>query len=454
MILKDKHIIYFLGIGGIGMSALARHFNNMGLKVGGYDKTPTQLTDKLQEEGIYITFDDSEATLWKDAELVVLTPAIPADSVQFNFYKSGNYPIYKRSRILGELVNSSFCVAVSGSHGKTSTSTSIAYLLKQSGVDVAAFLGGVSVNFESNYLSGSSVMIAEADEFDQSFLALNPNIAVVTSVDTDHLDIYGNYESIKNAFASFLKNVKNDGVVIANSRVPKDILPADKKVITYSISADDSDYKVTFAEKQEVGTTTFHAFTPNGEIENIQLKIGGKHNVENALAAIAVAKQLGVDDEHIKEALSTYKGVKRRFEKILETDNLVVFDDYAHHPQEIEATLESIRALYPNWTIQVIFQPHLYSRTRDLAEGFGQSLSIADKVYLLDIYPARELPMEGVTSGLIADNITSDLMYVGQKSDMLKTLVTTEKDVIITMGAGDVDSLLTELKSIKSLQKA
>lgn len=454
MILKDKHIIYFLGIGGIGMSALARHFNNMGLKVGGYDKTPTQLTDKLQEEGIYITFDDSEATLWKDAELVVLTPAIPADSVQFNFYKSGNYPIYKRSRILGELVNSSFCVAVSGSHGKTSTSTSIAYLLKQSGVDVAAFLGGVSVNFESNYLSGSSVMIAEADEFDQSFLALNPNIAVITSVDTDHLDIYGNYESIKNAFASFLKNVKNDGVVIANSRVPKDILPADKKVITYSISADDSDYKVTFAEKQEVGTTTFHAYTPKGEIENIQLKIGGKHNVENALAAIAVAKQLGVDDEHIKEALSTYKGVKRRFEKILETDNLVVFDDYAHHPQEIEATLESIRALYPNWTIQVIFQPHLYSRTRDLAEGFGQSLSIADKVYLLDIYPARELPMEGVTSGLIADNITSDLIFMGQKSDVLKTLVTTEKDVIITMGAGDVDSLLTELKSIKSLQKA
>jgi UDP-N-acetylmuramate--alanine ligase len=453
MRVEDKNIIFFLGIGGIGMSALARYFNQMGKKVGGYDKTSTSLTDKLQEEGIYITFEDVEASLWKDADLIIYTPAIPSNSIQLNFYKNNNFPLFKRSKILGEIVNSSFCIAVSGSHGKTSTSCSTAYLLSQSGIDVAAFLGGVSVNFDSNYLSGNEYMIAEADEFDQSFLALTPNIAIVTSVDTDHLDIYGNYEAIKNAFAQFLKNVKPNGLIIANGNVPKEIFPEDREILTYSIISADTDYSVEFSNKVEVGTTIFDALTPTGRITNLKLKIGGKHNVENALAAIAVAKQLGVDDENIREALASYKGVKRRFEKVLESDSYVLFDDYAHHPQEIEATLNSVRALYPDWTIQVIFQPHLFSRTRDLAEGFGKALSIADKVYLIDIYPARELPIEGVTSKLIADFVESDLVYIGSKDKVLKQLQPTQKDVMITMGAGDIDSLLEELKKVKSLEQ-
>lgn len=450
---EDIHIIYFLGIGGIGMSALARHFNQMGKKVGGYDKTSTQLAKQLIEEGIYITFEDTEDTLWKDADLVIYTPAIPSNSIQFNYFKNNTYPLYKRAKILGEIVNNSFCIAISGSHGKTSTSSSTAYILKSSGLDVAAFLGGISTNFKSNYLPGKEIMIAEADEFDQSFLALSPNIAVVTSVDTDHLDIYGDFESIKKAFAKFLQNVKPNGTIIANKSVPIEILPADRKIFTYSISSSDADYSVQFVEEIEEGTTTFNAITPSGKIENLKLRIGGKHNVENALAAIAVAKELGVDDTNIRKALQAYQGVKRRFERVLESPSLVIYDDYAHHPQEIESTLLSIRALYPDWTIQVIFQPHLFSRTRDLAEGFAEALSLANKIYLIDIYPARELPIEGVTSALIGDKIESELVYIGCKKDVLKHIQLTQKDIVITMGAGDIDSLLPHLANLKTLEQ-
>jgi UDP-N-acetylmuramate--alanine ligase len=441
MKIQDIHSIYFLGIGGIGMSALARYFNARGIRVSGYDKTPTLLTSELERDGIHITFEDSINTLMKDADLVVYTPAIPKNHLQFNYYKDNGFVLKKRAEVLGLIANELFNISIAGSHGKTSTSSLVAHLLHTGNKDVSAFLGGICLNFGSNYIDGNTYAVAEADEFDRSFLQLTPNIALVTSVDTDHLDIYGNFEAIQDSFKAFLSQVREGGKIILHQNVDQKIVPENHKVLTYSYQDTQSDY---FAQNIQVidGATHFELNTPHGIIKNLILNYGGKHNAENAIGASAIALSVGVSEEDLRKGLATFLGVRRRFQTAFKSDKYVLIDDYAHHPREIDAVIQTVRDLYPNKKLTVIFQPHLFSRTKDLAIEFGQSLSAADQVYLLPIYPARELPMEGVTSDLILDAISHNNKKIIDKSSILKSLQeNAENEIIMTVGAGDIDTM-------------
>jgi UDP-N-acetylmuramate--alanine ligase len=441
MKIQDIHSIYFLGIGGIGMSALARYFNARGIRVSGYDKTPTLLTSELERDGIHITFEDSINTLMKDADLVVYTPAIPKNHLQFNYYKDNGFVLKKRAEVLGLIANELFNISIAGSHGKTSTSSLVAHLLHTGNKDVSAFLGGICLNFGSNYIDGNTYAVAEADEFDRSFLQLTPNIALVTSVDTDHLDIYGNFEAIQDSFKAFLSQVREGSKIILHQNVDQKIVPENHKVLTYSYQDTQSDY---FAQNIQVidGATHFELNTPHGIIKNLILNYGGKHNAENAIGASAIALSVGVSEEDLRKGLATFLGVRRRFQTAFKSDKYVLIDDYAHHPREIDAVIQTVRDLYPNKKLTVIFQPHLFSRTKDLAIEFGQSLSAADQVYLLPIYPARELPMEGVTSDLILDAISHNNKKIIDKSSILKSLQeNAENEIIMTVGAGDIDTM-------------
>ncbi|HNM32563.1 MAG TPA: Mur ligase family protein, partial [Chitinophagales bacterium] len=370
--LSNIQRIYFLGIGGIGMSALARFFNFHGKQVSGYDKTRTALTDELEREGISITFEDSIETLDKTAELIIYTPAIPKDHLQFNWYIAQNYTLLKRAQVLGLVANSMFNISIAGSHGKTSTSSITAHILKTANKNVAAFLGGICINFNSNFIDGDEYAIAEADEFDRSFLNLEPNIALITSVDTDHLDIYGNLEAIENSFHQFCLKVRSGGVLITNSNVPQKILNPAVVNLRYSLTDTSAAYH---AENVQVvnGIYTFDIVHPQGEIKNVRSYYGGKHNIENAVGAAAIALNIGVSEEDIKNAVATFKGVKRRFETHIHNDKFVYIDDYAHHPRELDATIAAARELYPNKKLTVIFQPHLFSRTKDLGDEFAVS---------------------------------------------------------------------------------
>jgi UDP-N-acetylmuramate--alanine ligase len=441
MKIQDIHSIYFLGIGGIGMSALARYFNARGIRVSGYDKTPTLLTSELERDGIHITFEDSINTLMKDADLVVYTPAIPKNHLQFNYYKDNGFVLKKRAEVLGLIANELFNISIAGSHGKTSTSSLVAHLLHTGNKDVSAFLGGICLNFGSNYIDGNTYAVAEADEFDRSFLQLTPNIALVTSVDTDHLDIYGNFEAIQDSFKAFLSQVREGGKIILHQNVDQKIVPENHKVLTYSYQDTQSDY---FAQNIQVidGATHFELNTPNGIIKNLILNYGGKHNAENAIGASAIALSVGVSEEDLRKGLATFLGVRRRFQTAFKSDKYVLIDDYAHHPREIDAVIQTVRDLYPNKKLTVIFQPHLFSRTKDLAIEFGHSLSAADQVYLLPIYPARELPMEGVTSDLILNAISHNNKKIIDKSSILDSLKeNAENEIIMTVGAGDIDTM-------------
>jgi UDP-N-acetylmuramate--alanine ligase len=441
MKIQDIHSIYFLGIGGIGMSALARYFNARGIRVSGYDKTPTLLTSELERDGIHITFEDSINTLMKDADLVVYTPAIPKNHLQFNYYKDNGFVLKKRAEVLGLIANELFNISIAGSHGKTSTSSLVAHLLHTGNKDVSAFLGGICLNFGSNYIDGNTYAVAEADEFDRSFLQLTPNIALVTSVDTDHLDIYGNFEAIQDSFKAFLSQVREGGKIILHQNVDQKIVPENHKVLTYSYQDTQSDY---FAQNIKVidGATHFELNTPNGIIKNLILNYGGKHNAENAIGASAIALSVGVSEEDLRKGLATFLGVRRRFQTAFKSDKYVLIDDYAHHPREIDAVIQTVRDLYPNKKLTVIFQPHLFSRTKDLAIEFGHSLSAADQVYLLPIYPARELPMEGVTSDLILNAIAHNNKKIIDKSSILDSLKeNAENEIIMTAGAGDIDTM-------------
>lgn len=423
------------------MSALARYFNARGIRVSGYDKTPTLLTSELERDGIHITFEDSINTLMKDADLVVYTPAIPKNHLQFNYYKDNGFVLKKRAEVLGLIANELFNISIAGSHGKTSTSSLVAHLLHTGNKDVSAFLGGICLNFGSNYIDGNTYAVAEADEFDRSFLQLTPNIALVTSVDTDHLDIYGNFEAIQDSFKAFLSQVREGSKIILHQNVDQKIVPENHKVLTYSYQDTQSDY---FAQNIKVidGATHFELNTPNGIIKNLILNYGGKHNAENAIGASAIALSVGVSEEDLRKGLATFLGVRRRFQTAFKSDKYVLIDDYAHHPREIDAVIQTVRDLYPNKKLTVIFQPHLFSRTKDLAIEFGQSLSAADQVYLLPIYPARELPMEGVTSDLILDAISHNNKKIIDKSSILKSLQeNAENEIIMTVGAGDIDTM-------------
>lgn len=436
--------IYFIGIGGIGMSAIARYYNAKGFKVSGYDRTPSPLTHALESEGIEVHYEDDVKYVPAeiDKTLVVYTPAIPKDMGELVFVQEKGYRVIKRSRMLGEIADGQRCMAVAGTHGKTTTSTLVSHLFTASGEGCSAFLGGISKNYDSNLLiHENDVIVAEADEFDRSFLQLFPEIAVITSMDADHLDIYGDEAHIREAFKAFAGQVS--GTVIVKKGL--DITADDTKaaVMTYAYGDASADF---YAEPLEAGHFNLHY--PGGVIENCVVGIPGWVNIENGTAAAAIALTYGIEPSKIKEALASFRGVKRRFDMQVNLDGLVYIDDYAHHPNEIAAALSSIRERYPEYRYTAIFQPHLYTRTRDFAPEFAQALSQADRLVLLDIYPAREEPIEGVTSQIIFDDVTSPSKTLIRKEELLDWISNTElegKELFITLGAGDIDRLVTPL---------
>ncbi len=448
--------IYFAGIGGIGMSALARYFNEKGVKVSGYDKTETILTTQLQQEGISIHFVDDVNLLDKNADVVVYTPAIPATQTELNFYKENNYTLLKRSDVLGLLTEHSFNICVAGTHGKTTTSAMIAHILKDSGTGCNAFLGGIATNYNTNFWAAPSnkdsddenIAVVEADEYDRSFLKLKPNIAIITAMDADHLDIYGTEQNMQDAFIEFTTKIKPGGCLIIKKGINRftDFKVAD--TCNYAYNDDTADLHIANLQIQN-GAYHFDVINTYWKVQQVVLYMGGLHNIENVIAAIAVAKYLKIDDAKILAAVASFAGVKRRFEYILtpKNNNTVAFiDDYAHHPEELRSLIEGAKKLFPNKKCTVIFQPHLFSRTNDLVDGFAEVLSLADNTVLLPIYPAREIPMPGVTSQLIIDKMTNNNKTIVQKNELVKWVMSNNVELLITAGAGDIDTLVQPIK--------
>ncbi|MBQ3635933.1 MAG: UDP-N-acetylmuramate--L-alanine ligase [Bacteroidales bacterium] len=441
---------YFLGIGGIGMSAIARYCLQKGIAVAGYDRTASALTRALEAEGAQVSYEDREATIpteYKDeaGTVVVWTPAIPSDSELIQYFRSKGYRMMKRAEALGILTRDSRLVAVSGTHGKTTTSTLAAHILRTSETGCGAFLGGVSMNYETNYWGDatSDVIVTEADEYDRSFHQLTPSASVITSMDPDHLDIYGTHAGVIEAFLKFASLTKEGGLVVVRSGLPVGTADVEKGVTvrTYSMTDSAADYRAENIRVED-RRYCYDVVTPSGVIKDIRLGLPGRHNIDNSIAAIAVAQWAGASDDEIREACRTFRGNQRRFEVKYETERRIVVDDYAHHPKEIETTLRSIRELYPGMRLTVAFQPHLYTRTRDLAEGFATSLSIADRVWLIPIYPARELPIEGVSSEMIARQIAGDKARMTTKERLASDIVSEDVEVVVVMGAGDIDRLV------------
>lgn len=440
--------VYFIGIGGIGMSALARFFKQRGATVKGYDRTETDLTKQLVAEGIEVHYTDDTGLLDNEAELVVYTPAIPATLTELNWYRDNNYPVYKRSDVLQWITGAMHAITVAGTHGKTTISTMTAYLLRETGYGCNAFLGGVSVNYDCNYWSSDNdTAVVEADEYDRSFLKLSPDIAVLTAMDADHLDIYGTVAEMEQAFIQYTANIKPGGTLLAKHGLKRGgDLEGDNK-LTYSLQNDSADvfaYNIT----QQDGEYIFDVKGKDWAMHEMHLAIGGMHNVENAVAAIAVTQLLGISPGKVKHALPGFKGVKRRFEYVIKNDKLVYIDDYAHHPEELAALITSAKQLFKGRKCVVAFQPHLFTRTRDLAEGFAHSLDMADEVILLDIYPARELPVEGVSAQMIKDKMTNESCTILSKEGLLKYVQAAPLSLFITAGAGDIDQLVEPIKKI------
>ena len=427
--------IYFIGIGGIGMSAIARYYNAKGYKVSGYDRTPSPLTHELEEEGIEIHYEDNVEYVPKNARttLVVYTPAIPKDMGELVYVQQNGYRVIKRSRMLGEISKGQRCMAVAGTHGKTTTSTLVSHIFMSSGEGCSAFLGGISKNYGSNLLiSGNDIVVAEADEFDRSFLQLFPEIAVVTSMDADHLDIYGDEAHIVEAFKAFASQVS--GTVIARHGLDITSKDTAARIMTYSFGNPEADF---WAEPLERGHFNLH--WPGGVIRDCVVGIPGWVNVENGTAAAAIALTYGIAPEAVKVALASFAGVKRRFDMQVKTDRCVYIDDYAHHPREISAALSSIRESYPDMKMTAVFQPHLYTRTRDFAPEFAEALSGADKLILLDIYPAREEPIPGVTSKIIFDDVTAAEKVLLRREELMDYISEEPVELLVTLGAGDID---------------
>lgn len=440
--------VYFLGIGGIGMSALARYFNERGVKVSGYDKTETALTKKLQAEGIDIHFTDDVALIDKNAGVVVYTPAVPASHSEFNFYKDNNYTLLKRSDVLGLLTEKSFNVSVAGTHGKTTTSAMVAHLLKDSGFGCNAFLGGIAANYDTNYLSSDKkVSVAEADEYDRSFLKLKPDVAIITAMDADHLDIYGTEANMQDAFVEFTTKIKENGCLIVKHGLKRMNDFKVKDICTYSFSDKNANIHIDNLVINN-GAYQFDVVNNFWRVNDVILNMGGLHNIENVIAAIGVAKYLKIGEDKIKAAVYSFAGVKRRFEYVVKSDKFIFIDDYAHHPEELRALIEGAKNLFPSKKCTVIFQPHLFSRTKDLADGFAEVLSMADETILLPIYPARELPMEGVTSELILNKMTNRHKSIKEKDEILSWLENNKQELLITAGAGDIDTLVEPIKKL------
>lgn len=440
--------VYFLGVGGIGMSALARYFNEQGKEVKGYDKTPSPLTDQLIKEGIQISFEDDLTSLMEDADLVVYTPAIPQSHKQLNWYKNQDFEVMKRSAVLGLISRNHFCIAIAGSHGKTTVSSMVAHLLNQT-VGCTAFLGGIASNYNSNYIhSSDKYMVVEADEYDRSFLTLNPNIAGITAIDSDHLEIYGSMEKIEEEFVQFANQIVDGGKLIINEDYAH--VGGHVKTAVHQSSygqREQADYRLLNYRIEE-GKFIFSVDFKGEEISDIEAHFGGIHNLENATLAIAIAKELGLANEAIKEGISSFKGIKRRFEKHVDGDTIYI-DDYAHHPREIRAFLQSLKYLYPDKEILAVFQPHLFSRTQNLYQEFADELSLADEVFILPIYPAREEPIEGVSAQLILDAVRHSNKKLVEKDELLALVKASGKGkVVATIGAGDIDRFVEPIKAM------
>jgi UDP-N-acetylmuramate--alanine ligase len=449
--LKNIHNIYFIGIGGIGMSALARYFRFQGKSVSGYDKTETVLTKMLMEEGIPISYIDDLSTIPKDVQLVVYTPAIPKDHKGLNYYREHGYDLMKRSEVLGLITEDSLNICVAGTHGKTTISTMIAHILRDSGMGSNAFLGGISVNYNTNFWSNeNNICVVEADEYDRSFLKLHPDIAVISSMDPDHLDIYGTAEAVKEAFLAFSEKIKSGGTLVQKHGLPIPKPSGDISQLSYHLTDHNADV-YTKNLRIRSGNYVFDVEGNEGKMEGVELRVGGWHNVENALAAITACRKLGLSSEKIIPALQNYKGVKRRFEYHVQGDGPVYIDDYAHHPRELEALISSARELFPNRKMMVVFQPHLFSRTRDFAQEFAKALDQSDQVILLPVYPARELPIEGISSATIMDKmVKADKQILSKEEVMAYAASVQPKDkiLLITAGAGDIDELVKPLTEI------
>lgn len=446
--IKDIQRIYFIGIGGIGMSAIARYFNAKGVAVSGYDKTETVLTKQLVAEGIAVHYEDNIEFIDKAANIVVYTPAVPKDHKELNWCRDNNYTVVKRSDILGAITNSAFNICVAGTHGKTTTSTMVAHILQHSGFGCNAFLGGIAANYGSNFWSSpNNVCVVEADEYDRSFLKLNPDVAIVTAMDPDHLDIYGTAENVEQAFIDFSSKVKADGLLVSKYGMKKGAELKAANHITYHQKNEQADVYAANI-KTNNGSYVFDVKAQSWQLNNVELNMGGLHNIENITAAITVAHHLKIDDEKIKAAVSSFKGVKRRFEYIVKNGKQIFIDDYAHHPDELHALLTSAKNLFPQEKCTVIFQPHLYSRTKDFADGFAATLDMADEIILLPIYPARELPMEGVTSEMILAKMKNKTSSVKTKDELLQWIKENKRNLIITAGAGDIDTLVEPIKKI------
>lgn len=441
-----KHI-YFIGIGGIGMSAIARYYNAKGFKVSGYDKTPSPLTEALEQEGIEVHYEDNVDFIPKSVEdtLVVYTPAIPKDMGELVYVQDHGYRVIKRSQMLGEITRGQRCIAVAGTHGKTTTSTLTSHLFSASGEGCSAFLGGISKNYDSNLLTcANDVVVVEADEFDRSFLQLFPEIAVITSMDADHLDIYGDEAHIREAFKAFASQVS--GTVIAKWGL--DITAADTKaqIKTYSFGNPEADfYAVPLVQAGH-----FDLHYPGGVIEDCVVGVPGWVNIENGTAAAAIALTYGIDPQEIKKALASFSGVKRRFDLQVKTPKCIYIDDYAHHPEEISAALSSIRKAYPSMKLTAAFQPHLYTRTRDFAEEFAKALSAVDKLILLEIYPAREEPIPGVTSEMIFKDVTAPEKVLLRRDEFMEYMENEDVELFVTLGAGDIDRFVGPIAQMLS----
>lgn len=445
-----KHInnVYFIGIGGIGMSAIARYFMAKGLNVGGYDKTKTDITNSLEDLGISIHFEDDlrlidDPFLSQENTLVVYTPAIPKSHTELNYFNSNGFDVLKRSAVLGEITRQTFCLAVAGTHGKTTTTSILGHLLNACDVKVTAFLGGISENYNSNLiLNGTDVTVVEADEFDRSFLTLSPDYACITSMDADHLDIYGDASELVKSFEDFSKKIKPNGKLFVKSGLPI-------KGITYGIE-DDSDYSVQNI-KIINGSYVFDVKTPHTLLEDFKFSLPGRHNLSNALIALAMTVEYGIPKPQLAKALASYKGVKRRFTYQIKSENLVFIDDYAHHPEEINAVHQAVREMYPNKKVLAIFQPHLFSRTKDFVDDFAKSLSQFDEILLLDIYPARELPIEGVNSEWLLSKINNEHKKLIQKSELIQHIKASSAPIILTIGAGDIGEEVKYIKEALSI---
>lgn len=443
--------VYLIGIGGIGMSALAKYYRQNGLVVAGYDRTPSPVTDMLAEVGVDVHFNDdvklipSEFRYGTEGKLVVYTPAVPSDHAELKFLREQGYTVIKRSEALGKISENHRTIAVAGTHGKTTTSSILAHILKQTELDCTAFLGGMSTNYNSNFLSSTSspIMVVEADEYDRSFLKLNPEMAIVTSMDPDHLDIYGDATELNRSFQEFASKLGANGTLIFKKGLPLENGPYKK--LSYSIS-EAADYQVQNYSITD-GRFSFDLNCPSGTMTNVDFGMPGIHNMENAVAAIAASQQLGVSESELRNALTSYQGVKRRFELILNQNGVTFIDDYAHHPTELDACISSVKEMYPDRKVTGVFQPHLFTRTRDNMHEFARSLSELDQLYLLDIYPARELPIEGVNSQVLLDQVQLESKALISKNAVPERLASNRPEVLLTLGAGDIDRLVQPIKN-------